>query len=104
MDAQRLGNLVSKQLFRRAAAVNELVLVDMEGLALVIRISSVNTLDEAARDEALSYHCYRGLVTPDTVIYLTEGEYLSACISPSCLQSPGSLLRSMTQFQHFDYG
>lgn len=73
LDAHRLGKLVSKQLFRRAVAVNELVLVHMESLALVVRISSVNTLDEAARDEALSYHCFRGLVTPDTFIYLTEG-------------------------------
>ncbi|BDA41357.1 probable cytochrome b5 type B at C-terminar half [Coccomyxa sp. Obi] len=73
VDAHQLGKLLSKQLFRRAVAVNELVLVHMEGFALVIRISSVNTLDEAARDEALSYHCYRGLVTPDTIIYLTEG-------------------------------
>lgn len=86
MDADQLGKLLNKRLFRRAVAINELVLVHLESLALVVRISSVNTLDEAARDEALSYHCYRGLVTPDTIIYLTEGENLPACL-PSSLKS-----------------
>lgn len=73
MDAQQLSKLLSKQLFRRVVAVNELVLVSIDGLALVVRISSVNTLDEAGRDQALTYHCYRGLVTPDTEVYLREG-------------------------------
>ncbi|KAK9908984.1 hypothetical protein WJX75_005570 [Coccomyxa subellipsoidea] len=74
VDAQRLTKLISKQLFGRVVAVNELVLVHLDGLALIIRIANVNTLDEAAKEEALSYHCYRGLVTPDTIIYLTEGD------------------------------
>ena len=78
VDAQRLTKLISKQLFGRVVAVNELVLVHLDGLALVIRLANVNTLDEAAREEALSYHCYRGVVTPDTIIYLT-GENFLAC-------------------------
>jgi len=73
VDAQQLSKLLSKQLFTRVVAVNELVLVSIDSLALVVRISSVNTLDEAARDEALTYHCYRGLVTPDTEVYLKKG-------------------------------
>lgn len=65
---QQLG----KQLFRRVVAVNDLVLVQADGVSLIVRVAAVNNLDEAAREEALSYHCYRGLVTPDTLIYLTE--------------------------------
>ena len=82
VDAQRLTKLISKQLFGRVVAVNELVLVHLDGLALIIRIANVNTLDEAAKEEALSYHCYRGLVTPDTIIYLTEGESAFVCPTP----------------------
>ena len=53
-------------------AVNELVLVHLDGLALIVRITEVHNLDELARQEAVSYHCYRALMMPDTVIDLIE--------------------------------
>ncbi len=87
VDAQSLTKLLGKQLFGRVVAVNELVLVHLDGLALVVRIANLNTLDEAARGEALSYHCYRGLVAPDTTLYLTEGKQMFPRHSPasSCI-------------------
>lgn len=63
---------MAKQLFQRIVAVNELVLVHVDGVALIIRVTEVHNLDESARQEAVSYHCYRGTVTPDTIISLTE--------------------------------
>ena len=72
IDAARLRQALAKQLFHRIVAVNELVLVHVDGLALIVRIIEVHNLDEQARQEAVSYHCYRALVTPDTVIELTE--------------------------------
>ena len=53
-------------------AVNELVLVHLDGQALIVRITEVHDLEELARQEAVSYHCYRASVTPDTVIDLIE--------------------------------
>jgi hypothetical protein len=72
VDAQQLAQQLGKHLFRKVVAVNELVLVRVDGIDLIVRVAAVNSLDEAAREEAISYHCYRGLVTPDTAIYLTE--------------------------------
>ncbi|EIE25119.1 cytochrome b5 [Coccomyxa subellipsoidea C-169] len=76
VDAQSLIKVLGKQLFGRVVAVNELVMVHLDGLALVVRIANLNTLDESAREETLSYHCYRGLVAPDTTLYLTEGKQI----------------------------
>ena len=72
VDATKLRQALAKQLFQRTVAVSELVLVHVDGLAVVVRITEVHNLDEEARQEAVSYHCYRGLVTPDTVMSLIE--------------------------------
>ena len=72
MDAVKLKQALAKQLFQRIVAVNELVLAAIDGVALVVRITEVNNLDESARQEAVSYHCYRGMVSPDTVLSLIE--------------------------------
>ena len=74
VDAGALRMALSRQLFGRMTAVNELVLVPIDGMTLIVRVVEANTLDEAAREEAVGYHCYRGLVTPETSIWLaTEG-------------------------------
>ena len=72
VDAVKLKQALAKQLFQRIVAVNELVLAAVDGMALVVRITEVNNLDESARQEAVSYHCYRGMVSPDTVLSLIE--------------------------------
>lgn len=79
VDATKLRQALSKQLFQRIVAASELVLVHIDGLAIIVRITEVHNLDEEARQEAISYHCYRGLVTPDTIISLVEeGETINA--------------------------
>lgn len=87
VDAIKLRQALSKQLCQRVVAVTELVLVHVEGLAVIVRITEVHSLDEEARQEAVSYHCYRGLVTPDTVISLVEEGESFPCTVESRLQS-----------------
>ena len=72
VDAVELRRALAKQLFQRIVAVTELVLVHIDGLPIVVRVTEVHNLDEEARQEAVSYHCYRGMVMPDTVITLIE--------------------------------
>ena len=84
IDAAKLGQALSKQLFQRIVAVTELVLVHIDGLPVVVRVTEVHNLDEEARQEAVSYHCYRGMVTPDTAITLVEEGEAS---NPPCEQA-----------------
>ena len=83
MDAGRLRQALSGRLFGRVVAANELVLVQVDGLALLVRVAEVNTLDEEAREAALSYHCFRGLVTPETALWVTAdgGAQAQRCAS-----------------------
>jgi hypothetical protein len=77
VDAGRLRKALAGRLFGRMAAANELLVLEADGAPLLLRVTEVNTLDEGGRQEALSYHCFRGLVTPETAIWLTaEGEGL----------------------------
>jgi hypothetical protein len=47
----------------------------LRGVSLRCRVVSVNTMEPEAATTAIGYHCYRGLVTPDTVVYLhAEGD------------------------------
>ena len=91
VDAARLRQALAKQLFHRILAVNELVLVHLDGLALIVRITEMHNLDELARQEAVSYHCYRALVRPDTVIDLTEEGERSFFFSAYRLSEEGQL-------------
>jgi hypothetical protein len=38
---------------------------------LVLRVRACNTLDQDTAADTVGYHCYRGIVTPETDIYLT---------------------------------
>ena len=50
MDAARLAQALCKHCFRTVLAVNELVVMQWEGVSLVIRVTAANTLDAAARE------------------------------------------------------
>ncbi len=41
------------------------------GIPLVVRVTAVETLEEAECEEAIGHHCYRGQLTPSTRMYLT---------------------------------
>ena len=67
-----LARTLGKQLLGRVIAVNEVVTSQVSGVDLVVRFMAADTLDHEARQEAISYHCYRGRVTPETSFWLTE--------------------------------
>lgn len=50
MDAARLAQAFCKHCFRTVLAVNELVVLQYEGVRLVIRVTAADTLDAAARE------------------------------------------------------
>ncbi|GAB4817964.1 hypothetical protein N2152v2_005010 [Parachlorella kessleri] len=72
VDAQALAQEFLRQYFGRVAAVNEACVLEREGHQLLLRVSATNTLNPSEQEECIGYHCYRGLVTPDTQVYLVE--------------------------------
>lgn len=58
---------------------------------LLLRVGEVNTLSPAEQEEAVGYHCFRGLLTPDTQVYLTEvpGVGLPSCQAGSAHSAAG---------------
>ena len=50
VDAARLAQAFCKHCFRTVLAVNELVVLPYEGVSLLIRVTTANTLDAAARE------------------------------------------------------
>jgi hypothetical protein len=46
-----------------------LLLRSQEGVDLVARVTGTDTMSERERQEALGYHCYRGLLGPTTAVY-----------------------------------
>lgn len=70
VNAAALTSAFSKQYFGRVLAVNELIVIQLVHVPLLLRITSTNTLAEDEQEEAIGYHCYRGVLTPTTAIYL----------------------------------
>lgn len=71
LDAGRLAEKFLKQCFRHIIAVNQSILVCVDGQEVVLRITTTNTLAAAEQEEAIGYHCYRGRLNPDTAVYLS---------------------------------
>lgn len=40
---------------------------------VVLRVVACNTLPEGTRLDTVGYHCYRGIVRPETIIYISQG-------------------------------
>jgi hypothetical protein len=55
-----------------AAAADDVTTSASDEAQLVLRIRACNTLDEDAAADTVGYHCYRGIITPDTAMYTTE--------------------------------
>lgn len=79
IDGGRLAGRFLRDLLGLVVATNEVFIfpldelhghaTDAESLQLVLTVRECNTLDEAARQDAVRYHCYRGIVGPDTAVY-----------------------------------
>jgi len=72
VDAAVLSNLLAKQLLGQVIAVNEGIVAEVSGAELLVKIRAADSLDAEAREEAVGYHCYRGLVTPETTFWLSQ--------------------------------
>eukprot|EP00798_Chlamydomonas_sp_ICE-L_P025927 gene25927-11606_t len=48
------------------------VVVPFHGVEFIIRVGCTNVLAEAEREEAIGYHCFRGVLSPNTSVYLTQ--------------------------------
>lgn len=74
VDERRLAQALVKQHLGRVLAVGQLLVVQWQGADIVARISMTNTLDAAAQEEAVAYHCFRGLLVPDTAVLLDTAQ------------------------------
>lgn len=72
LDARDLAARLGHICFHSVVAVNESVLLNVDGHELVLRVAVTNTLTAKEQADVIGYHCYRGRVTPDTAIYLRE--------------------------------
>ncbi|KAL4525142.1 hypothetical protein Ndes2526B_g07315 [Nannochloris sp. 'desiccata'] len=54
--------------------------IDSHEAQLVLRVRACNTLDQDTVADTVGYHCYRGIITPETAIYIT----LLAQTNPNC--------------------
>ena len=71
VDASHLTREIIRVNFSRWLCVNEWVVIpNLNGLDLVVRVTEVHTLDRQEREEAIGYHCFRGSLTSTTRIFL----------------------------------
>ena len=93
------GAAIARELARTHAgavlAVNQLVPLTVGGVALLLRVSAADTLDADSAADALSYHCFRGRLVPDTAVRFEGGvvgglleasAVRAACSPPCCVQ------------------
>ncbi|PSC67239.1 cytochrome b5 [Micractinium conductrix] len=83
VDARQLAKQLLRSRFSTVLALGEAVVLPWPaggssdggdaggGARLLLRVTAVHTLDQQAREEAVGYHCYRGLLTHDAQICLT---------------------------------
>lgn len=80
MDAREIAKAAGKWLFQQLVSINELFIVSHDGTRLVVRVTDLNMAnddevegeedEEGAAAAAAPKHCFRGLVTPQTIVYV----------------------------------
>jgi len=70
LDARAVVKALKQRCIGHVLAVGEVILITVAGHALRLRVAQTDTADAAARDELVAYHCYRGLLAPETDVYL----------------------------------
>lgn len=68
MRAVEVEQELMRRWLGRYVAVNQLVPLQVQGLQLILRVASTHTLPVEEREEALGYHCFRGILTPTTEV------------------------------------
>ena len=90
VEAATLRRLFAKAFFQRCLSLNEKVVVAVGGLAVLLRVKSVNDKTAEEQAEMPVYHCFRGVVTAATEVYLLAE-----------LESDGHELRTVTPLRVF---
>jgi hypothetical protein len=77
LDATHLAHRFARAYLGHVVSVNQACLFGIEqggggggGGELLLRVSACESLEEESRAEAVGYHCYRGLVTPETEVFV----------------------------------
>lgn len=73
VDAVQLALQFGRAYFGCILAVNECCVVHHQGLQLLVRVTGTDSLTPEEQEERVGYHCYRGLVTPDTQVHWGQG-------------------------------
>ena len=63
VEAATLQRIVANGYFRRCLSLSEKVVVDVGGLAVLLRVKSLNDKTVEEQKEMAVYHCFRGLLT-----------------------------------------
>lgn len=73
VEAQQLVSLAGKAFFGELVSTNELFIVSHAGESIVLRVVEVNQLapDDSDGDSGMTPHCFRGLVQPQTQIFIS---------------------------------
>lgn len=74
VDATKLARALLKAHTMRTLTVNQLVTLPVDDHVFVLRVCATNTLDAESRRETIGYHCFRGRLSPETVLYLRGSE------------------------------
>eukprot|EP00887_Chlorella_sp_A99_P005263 scaffold1.g5263.t1 len=72
LPAGELAQQFLREHLGAVVAANEACVLRRGGLRVVLRVAAADTLEPEEAEERIGYHCYRGLVTPDTRVYLTS--------------------------------
>jgi len=73
IDASRVVSILMSRCVGRVMCINQLEVIEMGPTVgpLVVRISRLDNLDQGEREDLISYHCFRGMLAPDTSMYVT---------------------------------
>lgn len=78
LDAAALEASAARQLLGQVVALGEAVVVPLAGGRVLLRVAATENLDPGTAAEAIGHHCFRGLVTLDTRIWLSESPDVAA--------------------------
>ncbi|GJP83016.1 hypothetical protein CLOP_g13229 [Closterium sp. NIES-67] len=88
---QDLCDQLHRLFHHQVLTVSHTLVMSARGKELAVRVAEANNLSEDERDEAVLYHCYRGMLTNDTQIHLVPdtGIELANWTPKQAATSPG---------------
>ncbi|KAI7845581.1 hypothetical protein COHA_000869 [Chlorella ohadii] len=78
VDARAVTRELLLRYFGCVLALSEAIVLVVGGRRLLLRVTATNSLDAEAQEERVAYHCFRGLLTHETQIYLHTADQQAA--------------------------